>query len=410
MAQKELKRDYLRRILNINRDDAGYYDMDTCMKEYNKFMRTLNYCDTRGGEEEKIFVYFYKHGLTVSNIVAKQKGKECLIRELKEVLDKALEYYEKYLFIQYYDEAIKKSPKDFLIQINDKARVNSVVGAIADVDEFLISLDAQWSEFNRYLYDTIHLALSGAYSKEKGPNCLKIDDFDLMVKEEVEYYCDIVKTYSKSLADTSGTYYTGKNDNPYKNLYVYCLNAYIKNFYVIDIPNVILGKFFELENFQDIELTNIYGLSDIARNYANMTNGDYKKSYGKIKQQFRKSKFMQEYKKDGKYKFNEISIPLATYVYYSRKNHIEPEFNNLFMRCDPVIVKVYAPILYSLINGENKKILAYNSFQDFITKEFKDILNRVDDAYLNTFIEILLQCPMRLYYRCMGMDVNSVCG
>ena len=39
----ESKKEYLRRILNVTRDDAGYSEMDTFMREYNNFISAFNF-------------------------------------------------------------------------------------------------------------------------------------------------------------------------------------------------------------------------------------------------------------------------------------------------------------------------------------------------------------------------------
>lgn len=408
--KKEDKKDYLRRILNIRRGDPGYEEMDTYLREYNKFIHTLNYKGFRDGEEETIFLYFHNHQITVSSIVAKSKGKEKLQAEMRQVLAKAVDYYKKVLYPEYYERAKKQSPKDFQIEMWDRERTDSVVGAVASIDSFISTLDQQWSEFTDYLYRTIDLVFSGDYSVENGPTFLKIDYFEEMVQEEMDYYKSRVCQYSQSLDDTDCVYYTGKNKNPYKNLYLYCLRSYIKNFYIVDVPRVELGKFYELENLKCIEEKEFYGLTDIARIYSEMARCEYGKAYGKIKLQFRKSQFMQQYKKEGTYYFENPELPLATYVYYSKKNHKEPEFEKLFGQYDPLMQYVYTPLLRANMRSESSRLNAYNLFYDFVKKEFSNALYRTDDAYITVILETLLQCPMRLFYRCSGLPVNSVLG
>ena len=410
MTKQEDKKVYLRKLLEISKDNPGYAEMDTYIKDYNKFMRILNYGFVRGGEEEKIYLYFYKNQLSVSGIVAKQKGKETLLKELHTILDKSFEYYETVLFPQYYEHIRIQSPKNQQIELSDKARINSIVGPLADLDAFLRELDNRWNEFSNFLYKSIDLVFSGDYSGENRPEFMMTDMFDKMVEEEISFYESREKEYSQSYYDESDFYYIGKNNNPYKNLYLYCLCSYIRNFYVMDIPKVTLGRFYELTNLQIPEQKSSYSLSDIANIYCSMSDCPYSKAYGKIKQQFRKSEFMQEHKKEGQYDFRNFELPLATYVYYSRKNHFEPTFEKLFDNYDPLMEYVYAPLLRSNIYGETINLNAYNRFYDFITKEFKRILKKTDDAYIDIFLKLLLQCPMRLFYRCSGLDVNTVIG
>ena len=408
--KKEDKKEYLRKLLGVKKDDSGYAEMDTFIREYNKFMNTLNYNGYREGEEEKIFLYFHKNGLTVTSIVAKKKGKDILLQELHQILNRAYEYYETVLFPQYYEKARKQSSKDFEIELSDKARINSIVGPLSDINEFLAELDKRWDDFTNFLYRTINLVFSGDYSGDNSPRFMKTDTFADMVQEEVAYYERVEKSYSQSYGDHSGFYYSGKNDNPYKNLYLYCLCSYIRNYYVMNIPQITLGEFYELTNLGIPEHKDSYSLSDIARIYCSMSNCNYDKAYGKIKQQFRKSEFMQNYKRDGQYQFHNVELPLATYVYYSKKNHVEPACEKLFCNYNPLIEYVYAPLLRANIYEETIKLEAYNKFYDFVTTEFKQILKKTDDAYIDTFLELLLQCPMRLYYRCSGLEVDNVVG
>lgn len=408
--KKENKKDYLRRILNIKCGNPGYEEMDTLIREYNKFIRTLNFNGYRDGEEEKIFLYFHSHNITVSSIIAKGKGKEKLQTEMREILAKAVGYYKDVLYPEYYEKARMQSPKDFQIEMWDRERIDSVVGNISNIDCFLHDLDQQWNEFTNYLYKTIDLVFNGDYSIKDGPVFLKTDCFEEMVQAEMDYYSSQVHQYSQSLDDSNSIYYVGKNHNPYKNLYLYYLRSYIKNFYVTDIPRVEVGKFYELIHLKPVEEKEFYGLSDIAKIYSEMTGCKYDRAYGKIKQQFRKSQFMQEYKKDGKYCFKQPELPLATYVYYSKKNHNEPEFEKPFGNYDALMQYVYAPLLRANIHNEYSRLNAYNQFYDFITKEFSNALSRTDDAYITTFLETLLQCPMHLFFRCSGLDVNSIIG
>lgn len=60
----ESKKEYLRRILKVTRDDAWYSEMDTFMREYNNFISAFNFEKIRDGEIEKIFVDFHAKGIT----------------------------------------------------------------------------------------------------------------------------------------------------------------------------------------------------------------------------------------------------------------------------------------------------------------------------------------------------------
>ena len=74
----ESKKEYLRRILKVTRNDAWYSEMDTFMREYNNFISAFNFEEIRDGEIEKIFVDFHAKGITPARLVELQKGKKNL--------------------------------------------------------------------------------------------------------------------------------------------------------------------------------------------------------------------------------------------------------------------------------------------------------------------------------------------
>ena len=262
----ESKKDYLRRILNIKRGDAGYSDMDTYIKEYNNFMRTLNYNFIRGGEEEKIFVYFHEHNLTPANIAKKEKGKDQLKNDLKILLKKSNEYYNSVLYPEYYKNAKRMRPQDAKIELSDKERNNNVIGDFNDVEKFICLLDDKWNKFTYYLYMVITLI----FDKHDFLNAqflpISGSDFEKALNDEIEYYKEKVNLYYHPFdLDADGddiesydeVYYIGKNDNPYKNLYIYCMMAYLKNFYEIDIPLIDIEKPFGFENIDKIDFNKL---------------------------------------------------------------------------------------------------------------------------------------------------------
>lgn len=152
-----------------------------------------------------------------------------------------------------------------------------------------------------------------------------------------------------------------------------------------------------------------YTLKDVAKAYAMMSKETLDKSYEKIKQQFRKSPFMQELKKGRTYEFDCIEIPLATYIYYSKKNHVEPKFSKPFDTYDKFIVHFYAPLLRANMYGEYDKLRAFNRYADFINNEFRKFTGTVNDAYLDTWLEELFLSSLHLKGRCIrGVNIESV--
>lgn len=403
--RNENKKEYLRRILKVTKDDYGYSDMDTYMREYNNFIKAFNFDETRGGEIEKIFIEFHSKGITPAKLVELKKGRKELEEQLVRYNQKTKNYYEKEIKGKYYDEIVRtRFPKDAMIELQDLERNHSLIGCLSDVRSFLTFLDDNWQQFIKELYTTVDLVFSGHY--EDG--MIRTDEFDKVVEEEILYYKNQVRVYEKSF-EYEEIYYVGKNENPYKNIFLYCMNAYIKRFYPIDIVTMKPSVEGKLVHMSILEEKDKYTLEDVAKAYSEMTGDSYEKAYQKIKQQFRKSQFMQCMKNGKSYEFSNIEVPLATYIYYSKKNHTEPEYSELFGTYDRFIVHYYAPLLRANIRGEYKKLKAYNLYASFVNDEFKKLTGTVNDAYLETLVETLFLSSLHLHCRCIkGINLDSV--
>jgi len=400
----ESKKEYLRRILKVTRDDAGYSEMDTFIKEYNNFISAFNFEEIRDGEIEKIFVDFHSKGITPAKLVELQKGKEELKKQLFYYSKKTKEYFETEIKGKRYEEICRCNRlKEIKIELIDLERNHSLTGSLMDLTRFLHQLDEWWSTFMNELYKTVDLIFSGRY--EDG--LVRSNEFDKIVEEEISYYNKKIKGY-ENLFGQHNVYYIGKNDNPYKNIFLYCLNAYIRNFYPIDIITMKPGQVDKLKKMIKPELKDKYTLKDVATAYSNMSGETYEKAYGKIKQQFRKSPFMQEMKNGRSYEFDCLEIPLATYINYSKKNHIEPEFSKPFDTYDRFIVHFFAPLLRANMYGEYKNLRAFNRYAEFMNSEFKRLTNNVNDAYIYTWTEELFLTSLHLHYRCLkGFSVEN---
>lgn len=411
--KRENKKEYLRRILGITRDDPRYAEMDTVRKEFNKFMRTLNYKKCEGTPAEEIFIDMHTKGLTVTSLIAKGRKQEDIIWEMEDALRKSNEYYDSVLEPQYKKIAFSSchSLSDIDIELRDRRRINNVVDRYSNPRHFLNDFDSRWKEANDYLSDTIHLVFSGKYDTNR-PKALRYNEFDDVVEEEINYFNKHKSQYNKIDEGQEDFYYHGDNDNPYKNLYLHYLNAYVKQYYAFDLPDVTTDRFYSLKRFEGIsEILNenkVYSLRDIAKLHSLMSGLPSNRIYENMKKKFKKLKFISPDKGTGKYSFHDATLPLATYEYYKKKNHSEIDHGIPFWEFDPLIVSVYAPILRAIIYGEKKNLEAYTKYRKFLTKEFEDLLSRVDDGFQSTFLDMLLESPMRLKYRYMGLDVTRL--
>ena len=164
---KENKKEYLRRILNVTRDDAWYSEMDTFMREYNNFIKAFNFEEIRGGEIEKIFVDFHNKGMTPAKLVELQQGKKNLEKQLVYYGQKAKQYFETEIKAKCYGEILKtRSPKDAMIELMDLERNHSLTGSLSDARSFLYNLDELWTNFMNELYSTVDLIFSGTYKDD----------------------------------------------------------------------------------------------------------------------------------------------------------------------------------------------------------------------------------------------------
>jgi len=413
VQRKESKKEYLRRILNVKRGDPGYEEMDTVIREFNTFMRILNYKKCEGTPAEDIFVDMHNKGLTVSSLVAKGRKLEDIIQEMEDILKKAYSFYDSVLEPRYKKIAFSSchSISDIDVELCDRRRINSVVGRYSNPKEFLKRFDKQWKESNGYLAGTIHLVFSGEYDKKR-PQLLRYNEFDKVVDEEIGFFKRHKDQYNKVDDEHKDFYYYGDNDNPYKNLYLYYLNAYMKQYYKFDLPDVTLNRFYSLKQFDGVSdkitLNKVYSLRDIAELHSMMSGLPGNKIYENMKKKFRKLKFIMPNKDTGKYTFTDAALPLATYEYYKKKNHVEIDHGIPFWSYDPLMVYVYAPILRAMIFRKEKELEAYIRYRKFIISEYEGLLSRVDDGFQSTFLDMLLESPMRLKYRYMGLDVTRL--
>lgn len=400
----ETKKEYLRRILKVTKDDAGYSEMNTFMKEYNNFIKAFNFDEIRNGEINRIFVDFHSKGITPANLVALKKGKSKLEEQLLYYSQKAKEYFETDIKGKYYKEICETNrAKEIYIALMDLERNHSLTGSLKNLDEFLHNLDEQWNNFINNLYKVVDLVFSGRYEKKN----VKSNEFKKAVEDEISYYRSQIKRYEKSFEEPE-LYYVGKNENPYKNIFLYCLNSYIRNFYPIDIMTMQPGHEGKLSIMIKPEQKEKYTLEDVAKAYVDMSGETYEKAYGKIKQQFKKSPFMQKKKNGRFYEFDCIEIPLATYIYYSKKNHSEPSFSEPFNVYDKFITHFYAPLLRANMYGEYEGLQAFNKYAEFVNAEFRKLTNIVNDAYLVTWLEELFLTSLRIQYRCLKYPIDDL--
>lgn len=298
---------YLTKILM--KDNMTYYSVlktnpesiNSFRKEYLRFLEALNLKDDRNTEVERFFRFLQKNNLTISKLVAKNQGQEYLFSQLKYALELEDTYYNKRLlpsFQEYVLENIK--PDEQEIELNDFKRINGLCGILTDLNNFMSFFIKQWNQFIEYLYETIEQVCNNI--------CVRVP-FPAAVNKEKEYLKKFRENYYN--VEYPKLHYDGTNNNPYKNLFIYCLISYLDDFYLSKFPEVSDKTFLEdyylcvdsdinegldlrsyelsdIPNFSDKEFPdltplrnvtpkNTYTLKDVAEVYATVQNDNKEK-------------------------------------------------------------------------------------------------------------------------------------
>jgi len=169
-----------------------------------------------------------------------------------------------------------------------------------------------------------------------------------------------------------------------------------------------IGNLFEFKNYNLPFRKEKYTLEDIANIYkAMMELPDDKDVYENMKKLFQKLQYMDLFKTDGKYVFDNVSIPLAEYAYYRKKNHKESENIQLY-KIDSLISDRYAPLLNVLILGDEEKIEAYKKMRQFILEEYYDMYSTLSNSYQDSMLSYLMESTVRIWALCSGLAFERV--
>lgn len=397
------KKEHLRKILKVDRENPSYAEMDTEVRSYNKFINQLK-VDFFNKDTDEIFVKLYNEGATLKSITAKFRGKEYLENKLMEFAKKQKDYYKEIMYPSFIQEALKRyRVSDADIIRNEHEYKHSITLTdndkdIFDLDNSLSNFLEKWYEFNGYIDRTLQLIFFDYYNQDTF-KMLNISQFEKLVEEAIQEYTNIKENhrhYKKEI----------QIENPYCNLYMYCRNAYILNYFELDLPNDYL--FEECKNYNiPVVKKKLYSLNDIAENYEVLADTK-SKAYERIKKNFQGSAYMQKYKNnDGEYAFSNLSIPLAHYIYYRKKNRNVEKDTDLFGNNYTIYNRI-APILNSKINNDNERLEAAYKYLGFIQTEFKDIFSTLNNRYQNKMISFLNESIVNLFYRSLGLSKQIV--
>ena len=394
--EKESLSNYL---LRIHKEELGYeYEEDTVLvKKYKHFIRSLNFHENMTDAEEAIFREFLKANETLKSFYKKGVGQTEAKKKLQYLYNKAIDYYTKILYPQFVSEAKCLSPKDAQIHLLDAERLHSIPIDL-EPTEFIYKLEELWNDFFNDYFRILSASELGICSLSQA------------VEDEIEYYNAKVKNYNQPINEFENAnidYYTGQNDNPYKNLYIYCLFQYIKYYLDTRIPVFSVKQFDGLEALRTYRTKKVLSLRDVAQAYALVSNLSPDKVYDRIKKQFQKYGFFQSCKNgEGNYQFRDITEPLAFYEIYRKKNIERSEFT------DKLILYVYSNLIGFAIDGKIDNIEALEKYNFFFKQEYQKLADNklVCDEKFETFIEILMYTAGRLSLRLIAPkeEVNRI--
>lgn len=434
--KKEPLKEYLKKLLKEN--DSHYYGaiksasdaIFSFQKEYNTFIKTLNYKNNRDKEVERFFLFLHNNGLTISKLVAKKQGQEYLFSQLKYALELEDTYYNKRLlpsFQEYVLENIK--PDEQEIEFNDFKQINGLCGILTDLNNFMSFFIKQWNQFIEYLYEAIEQVCNNI--------CVRVP-FPIAVNKEKEYLKKFRENYN---VEHSELHYDGTSNNPYKNLFIYCLISYLDDFYLSKFPEISDKTFLEdyylcvdsdinegldlrryelsdIPDFSDKEFPNltplrnvtpknIYTLKDVAEVYAAVWDDNKKKIYKRLEKYFSDTGIFKPSEKSGEYEFDDVIYPIAAHMYFKKKNRTYAPDDRSLLSDNQVFEHVYYPLFKAKVFGHDELIKAYTEYRLIILDEFKKILKNVNDDYLETLINMIIgKSSMRLSMRIMGIEYD----
>ena len=330
------------------------------------------------------------------------------------------------------------------IALCDYTRINSLTGELVDLNYFMSYFVRQWDIFIKYLYETIEQISNNT--------CVKMSLMDAVNIEK-----ERLKRFRENFYN-SGQCYDGKNDNLYKNLYLYCLMSYLDDFYLSKFPDIsnetILDEYSDIldaniksaykndhmnvytdinagldmsgYNMKDIPfcqekealdftaLRNVipqkkYSLKKVAEVYALALHDDEKKIYKRLEKFFSSTGAFRPSEKSGEYEFNDVILPIAFHLYFKKKNRKFNLYDKDLLSDTKVFYKVYYPLFKAKVFGKDEIIEAYSDYRSIILKEFKKCLVKVDDGYLNEAINYIIgKSSMRLNLQVIGTEESLI--
>lgn len=377
-------------LLRIHKEELNYdYGSDeiqatVLVRKYKHFIKTLNFHDDMTEEEEKVFRVFIHENETLKSFYKKSSGQNETAQKLQYLYNLATDYYNTVLYPHYVEEAKCLQPKEAQIHMMDAERLHSVLRGL-EPNSFVEHLEKQWDEFLRNYIYVLSTTEIGRISLSQA-----IDD-------EIEFYNTKLESYNQTTGESSDAYYyNGQNDNPYKNLYIYCLFQYVSYFLATRLPEFSVEKFVGVDALKSYKVQNKLSLRDVAAAYALIDNTTADKAYERIKKQFQKYDFFDRCKNDkGEYLFHDIMEPLAFFETYRKKDTIPSDHTNFMIR------RVYCKLIGFAIDDKMDYISALEKYHSFFKGAYKELVKTIyiSDAKFITYLDILIGTAGRISLR-----------
>ncbi|GIN41173.1 hypothetical protein [Heyndrickxia oleronia] len=409
MVNKTTQKERITLLLGLDVNNENYdQNIDTLLKRYKKVKIELAF----EGETEAdlIFQWLNNKNTNLKSLTAKNRAKGEFEGDLNEVLQLQRKYYEKEIYPTIFETACNSfrslSDVDINLKENEYQYSLPLSGSskkISELDIVLNKVIENNIELNDYINRTLKLIFIHYY--EDPIEILKIRQFEEVVNESIEFY-------NKVKAKKKATCFN-QTKNPYIKLYQYMRKAYINNYY-----NLLLPDMSYFSGCSDIgvkfETKSVYGLRDVAFVLSVLTTGIntpseqiLDKNYEKLKKSFQKYKHIQTYKVKNQYEFPNVVIPIAHYIFLSKKSNQKNGINNLDCS-NEIIENRIQPILQAYLKGESDRLKTVFLYIKFLSDEFQEIMESYDHRYQITMIDFWFETIVNIFYRTMGLKRESV--
>lgn len=384
-------------------------DFKSDSRRYRKLYEDLGYDSKHEYIEAIDQIYeelFCKLGeSSLARYMSSTPNEDDQIEKLKRAFRKQREYYENNLKKPYFEKqkSYSHSLSDIQIDIQEYEKLASIAihpnrcETKFGWDSSLENILNNWQKNIYFINDLINLLIDDRRTDAK----FIIEPqrgLSTAIATEKEYYSFVKHNYKDEKTPRI-------KDNPYKLLYIYMRNQFVQRHLRLDLPD--LKKEFSGLKFKVVhEKKMFYSLHDVADIMAQMLHTN-REMYEPVKKQFQKLKYMQKFKVDGVYRFNDLAIPVSEYIHYRKKGRIRTEQLDSHGN-DILIQDRLAPVLRSIMNGKEEIIEEYNSVRKYFKDEYEQLFSSLNDQYQSNLFSFLSGGFCRIYYMTLGLSKEKV--